>query len=142
MSFGPISLLVPRFKSHDPPQADLRFTTHKEDLIRREVPQRGATHKEDLIRREVPQRGATHKEDLIRREVPQRGATHRGPKVGSCCPYSSSAKTPMLNSRAGVFVSIFCLTLESLTPNPLTADTLPSVWRLKDAAHQNRCRCC
>jgi len=40
MSFGPISLLVPRFKSFDPPQADRRFTTHKEDLIRREVQQR------------------------------------------------------------------------------------------------------
>jgi hypothetical protein len=25
MSFGRISLLVPRFKSFDPPQADLRF---------------------------------------------------------------------------------------------------------------------
>jgi len=43
MSFGPISLLVPRFKSFDPPQADLRFATHKDDRIRREIQQRWKT---------------------------------------------------------------------------------------------------
>ncbi|MDH3798127.1 MAG: hypothetical protein OES70_05790, partial [Desulfobacterales bacterium] len=54
---GPISLLVPRFKSFDPPQADLRFTTHKESKIRRGIPQRGTTHKDYGIRREVPRSG-------------------------------------------------------------------------------------
>ena len=46
MSFGPISLLVPRFKSFDPPQANLRFMTHKKYKIRREIPQRGTTRSE------------------------------------------------------------------------------------------------
>jgi len=43
MSFGPISLLVPSFKSFDPPQADLRFATHKAYMIRREVLLSGET---------------------------------------------------------------------------------------------------
>ena len=58
MSFGlpPLAGLVPRFKSFDPPQADLRFTTHKDFRIRRGIPQRGTTHKDYKIRREVQQR--------------------------------------------------------------------------------------
>ena len=39
-------MLVLRFKSFDPPQADLRFMTHKKYKIRREIPQRGKTHSE------------------------------------------------------------------------------------------------
>jgi hypothetical protein len=49
MSFGPISLLVPRFKSFDPPQADLRFMTHKAYKSRWGIPQRGTTHKDYWI---------------------------------------------------------------------------------------------
>jgi heptosyltransferase-3 len=65
MSFGlpPFSAgLGPRFKSFDPPAADLRFRTHKNNKIRWEVPQRGMTHRKSKIRREIPQRGATRSE--------------------------------------------------------------------------------
>jgi len=66
MSFGPLSLLVPHFKSFDPPAANLRFTTHKESKIRRGIPQRGTTHKKSKIRREIPQRGTTRSEHSMK----------------------------------------------------------------------------
>jgi hypothetical protein len=46
MSFGPISLLVPRLKSstyNSMPPADLRFATHKDYKIRRGIQQRWKT---------------------------------------------------------------------------------------------------
>src|SRR5210317_1016154 len=94
MSFGlpPLAGLVPRFKSFDPPQADLRFTTHKESKIRRGIPQRGTTHKEHKIRRGIPQRGTTHKESKIRRGIPQRGTTHKDYGIRREVPRSGKAR--------------------------------------------------